>query len=118
MLWTIRRSSHLEVFIGKGVLKIRSKFTTEHPCGSAISIKLLCNFIEITLWHGCIFPEHFFVTPLDDCFCICKSSYFQMLNISLNNAKYPTPVYIQNSSDSTVKISEILEKMRSQEINF
>ena len=41
-----------------------------------------------------------------------------MLNISLNNAKYPTPVYIQNSSDSTVKISEILEKMRSEEINF
>ena len=105
MLWTIRRSSHPEMFIGKGVLKIRSKFTTEHPCGSAISIKLLCNFIEIKLWHGCIFPEHFFVTPLDDCFCICKSSYFQMLNISLNNAKYSTPVYIQNSSDSTVKIS-------------
>ena len=29
-----------------------SKFT-EHPCRSVISIKLLCNFIEITLWRGC-----------------------------------------------------------------
>ena len=37
----------------RGVLKICSKFTGEHPCRSAISIKLLCNFIEIILRHGC-----------------------------------------------------------------
>ena len=47
------RSSHLEVFLGKGVLKICSKFTGEHPYRSAISIKLQRNFIEITLRHGC-----------------------------------------------------------------
>ena len=47
------RSSHPKVFLGKGVLRICSKFTGEHPCRSAISIKLLSNFIEITLWHGC-----------------------------------------------------------------
>ena len=35
------RSSHPEVFLGKGALKICSKFTGEHPCRSAISIKLL-----------------------------------------------------------------------------
>ena len=46
------RGSHLEVFLGKGVLKICRKFTEEHPCRSAISIKSFCNFIEITLWHG------------------------------------------------------------------
>ena len=46
-------SIHLEVFLRKGILKICSKFTGEHPCRSAISIKLLCNFIEITLRHGC-----------------------------------------------------------------
>ena len=46
-------SSHSEVFLRKGVLKICSKFTGEHPCQSVISIKLLCNFIEITLRHGC-----------------------------------------------------------------
>ena len=40
--------------------------TGELPCRSAISIKLLCNFIEITLRHGCstvnllhIFRTHF-----------------------------------------------------------
>ena len=37
----------------KGVLKIYSKLTGEHPCWSMISIKLLCNFIEITIRHGC-----------------------------------------------------------------
>ena len=38
------RSSSSEVFLGKVVLKICSKFTGEHPCRSVISIKLLCNF--------------------------------------------------------------------------
>ena len=37
----------------KGILKICIKFTEEHPCRSAISIKLQSNFIEITLRHGC-----------------------------------------------------------------
>ena len=35
----------------KGVLKICSKFTGEPPCQSAISIKLLCKFIDIALRH-------------------------------------------------------------------
>ena len=39
--------------VGRDVLKICSKFTGEHPCRSGISIKSLCNFIEIALWHGC-----------------------------------------------------------------
>ena len=60
------RSSRPEVFLVKGVLKICSKFTGKHPCRNVIlvpyrsvlsikllSIKLLCNFIEITLRHGC-----------------------------------------------------------------
>ena len=40
-LLTKYRNSHPEVFLGKGVLKICSKCTGEHPCRSAISIKLL-----------------------------------------------------------------------------
>ena len=69
------RNSHPGVFWGKGVLKICSKFTGEHPCRSAISIKLLCNFIEIKLQQGCslvnllhIFRGPFLRTPLDGCF--------------------------------------------------
>ena len=42
------QSSRPGVFLGKGVLKICSKFTGEHPCRSAISIKL-----QSTLRHGC-----------------------------------------------------------------
>ena len=36
-----------------GVLKTCSKFTGEQTYRSVISINLLCNFIEITLRHGC-----------------------------------------------------------------
>ena len=38
---SIPRSSRPQVFLGKDVLEICSKFTEEQPCGSAISIKLL-----------------------------------------------------------------------------
>ena len=59
------RSSHPEVFLGKSALKICSHFTGEHPCRSAISIKLYNSFIEIPLRHGC-FPVnllHIYRTP-------------------------------------------------------
>ena len=61
----ITRSSPSMVFLLKGVLKICSKFTGEHPCRSAISIKSLCSFIEITLRHGCsrVNLLHIFETP-------------------------------------------------------
>ena len=81
---TTFRSSRPEVFLRKSVLKICSKFTGEHPCRSVISIKLLCNFIEITLRHGC-FPvnllhisEHLLLrTPPNGCFCCLW--YYSML---------------------------------------
>ena len=59
------RSSRPNVFLGKRGLKICSKFIGEHPCRSAISIKLQSNFIEIALWHGCspINLLHIFRTP-------------------------------------------------------
>ena len=59
MIKVLVRSSPLEVFLGK----ICSKFT-EHPCRSVISIKLLCNNIEITLQHRCspVYLHHIFRT--------------------------------------------------------
>ena len=47
------------------VLKICSKFTGEHPCQSAISIKLQNIFNEIALRHGCSLVNlvHTFRTP-------------------------------------------------------
>ena len=53
------------MFLEKGVLKICTKFTGEHPCRSVISTKLLCNFNKITLRHGCppVNLLHIFRTP-------------------------------------------------------
>ena len=41
------------MFLGKGVMKIWSKFIGEHPCQSVVSIKLQSNCIIITPQHGC-----------------------------------------------------------------
>ena len=57
------RSSRPEVFLGKGVLKICSKFIGEHPCRSAISIKLLTTSLKSHFRMGVLFR-----TPLDGCF--------------------------------------------------
>ena len=53
------------MFLGKDILKICSTFTGEHPSRSVILIKLLCNFIEIALRHGCspVKLLHIFRTP-------------------------------------------------------
>ena len=56
------RSSPSDMFLEKGVVKICSKFTGEHPCWSTISIKLLCSSV---LRHGCspVNLLHIFRTP-------------------------------------------------------
>ena len=58
-------SSPTEVFFGKGVLEMCSRFTGENPFKNVISIKLLCKFIEATLRHGCspVNLLHIFRTP-------------------------------------------------------
>ena len=55
LLFFLRKSfisSRPEAFLRKGVLKIYSKFTGEHPWRNAISMKLLCNFTQIALRYG------------------------------------------------------------------
>ena len=53
------------MFLGKGVQRICGKFTGEHPCRKAISIKLQSNFIVITLQQWCspVNLLHIFRTP-------------------------------------------------------
>ena len=46
------------MLLRKGVLKIYSKFTREHPWRSVILIKLQSSFIEITRRYGCS-PAYF-----------------------------------------------------------
>ena len=50
-LATSGRSSRPEVFSRKGILKIRSKFTGEHPCRSVISITLRHRCSPVKLQH-------------------------------------------------------------------
>ena len=45
------RSSRPEVFLRKGVLKICSQFTGEHPCRSAIEIALRYGCSPVNLQH-------------------------------------------------------------------
>ena len=59
-LLTKDRSSHPEVFLGKGVLKICSKFTGEHPYRSVISIKLR-NYTSAWVF-SCKFAVYFYNT--------------------------------------------------------
>ena len=92
-----QRSKRPEVFWRKGFLKICVKFTGEHPCRSVISIKLLCNFIEIALRYECfpviwcIFSEYFFLRILvDDCFWIFFYLKFQLnLHYSQKDLRFP-----------------------------
>ena len=58
------RISHPEVFLGKVIMKICSKFTG-YPCRNVISVKMFRNFIKITLWHWCspVTLLHIFRTP-------------------------------------------------------
>ena len=52
------RSSRPKVFLRKGILKLCSKCTGEHPCGRAISIKLLWN--RTSAWvFSCKFAAYF-----------------------------------------------------------
>ena len=44
------RSSRPELFLGKGVLKIYSKFTGEYLCRSVISIKLQLDWNQALAW--------------------------------------------------------------------
>ena len=60
-----RSSQSSEAAAVQGVLKICIRFTGEHPCRSAISIKLHSSIIEMVLRHGCspVNLLHIFRTP-------------------------------------------------------
>ena len=61
----------------------QEKFTGENPFRSAISIKLICNFIEIALRHGCspVNFLHIFRTPF-------ARNTFGWLLLSFTNQTY------------------------------
>ena len=93
------RTSHPLVFFGKVVVKICSKFTGEHPCRSAISIKLLCTLAWVygcSPVNFCIFSEKLLLRiPLDGCFCRLLQ-FISILNIGSTQTCIWDSVKIQN----------------------
>ena len=86
------------MFLRKDVLKLCSKFTEEHPSRSVILIKLLCNFIEITLRRGRslvnllhIFRTHIPRNTLEGCFCILQQNSGTYWNKLKHSTKWFNP---------------------------
>ena len=73
----------------QGILEICSKFTGKHPCQSVISIKLLCNFIEIARRHerSLVNLPHIFRTPS------YKNTYGGLLQLFVNDLKYCSDLF-------------------------
>ena len=79
----------VQVFLGKRVLKIRSKFKGEHPCRSAVSATLLKSYfsMDILLQTFCIFSKHLFIiTHLEGCFWIQRELKGLLLNLTPRNS--------------------------------
>ena len=87
-LYPLKQS--LGVFCEKDFLKLYSKFTAEHPLQSMISLKLLCNFIEITPCHGCSLVNllDIFRTPF------CKNTSGELLLYPATSLKEKTPTQV------------------------
>ena len=112
---TIFRGSRPGLFLGKGILKICSRFKGEHSCRNAISVKLLCNFIEIALRHGCspVNLLHTFRTPFPETsgwLLLSKllnlKSFKSILNTHFYFMKHTALILIFNKAD--VRFSIIL----------
>ena len=84
----------------KCVLKLCSRFTGEYSCQNAISIELQCNFIEITLRHGCSpvnFP-HIFRTPFPTNISgglLLQDEYFNPLMSGSKKRSYVLKTFLQ-----------------------
>ena len=111
----LNRSSHSEVLLGKDALKICGQFTGEHPSWNAISIKLLCNFIKITLRHGFspVNLLHIFTTR----FIKNTSRWLLLLKVSIEKGisskdmfKISNIVEIQGQSECVTEKIFMLEK--------
>ena len=109
------RSSHSEVFLIKGVLKICSKFTREHPCRSVISIKLQSNFTEITLRHGCspvsllcIFRTPFFESTSRE----LKGCFWLKNILLLNLLKHSVEDFLRIRGETRLPIIDVLYGLR------
>ena len=97
-------SSHLELFLGNGVLKICRKFTGEHSCRNVISRKLQSNFIEIALRRGCSTLNflHIFITSFPK-----NASGWLLLKINALRIKISS----KNTVNNMCTVKETIQKL-------
>ena len=108
------RSSRLEVFCEKGVLRIFAKFTRKHLCQSLFFNKVegvrSATLLKKRLWHRCFSVNFakflgipFYRTPrttasflfYEDFSYICCSKYFVVIKFSSEIWVYWTKVYVK-----------------------
>ena len=101
------------MFLGKGVLKINSKSTGEHPCQSAISIKLQSNSIEITLRHGCspVNLLHVFRTPF-----YRNTSGWRLLNKLVNPFHATEPFWYTLKRSKNQRFSDVFKGYQKRSV--
>ena len=81
------RSNHAEVFLGKGVLKICSKFTGG-LCRSAILIKLQLYWNRTSAWVFCKFASYFQNTFSQEHLWVAASENRLRPNLKMHLNKY------------------------------
>ena len=97
--WMQQVQWYLQKQLPRGVLRKRcseicSKFTGEHPCRSAISIKLLCNFIEIAgnrtslLVFSCTFAAYLQSTFSQEHVWLAAAAFSPVMHSFEKMAKY------------------------------
>ena len=100
---TVDIEIHIQKQPSRGILKKR--FTGEHPCRSATSINLQCNFIEIALQHGCspVNVLHIFKTPF-----LRNTSGRLPLHITSGNddRKIKRPISVMNGPATRMRKSD------------
>ena len=112
MKWITKkcRSSPSEVFLGKDVLEICSKFTGEHPYQSVISIKLLCNFFEITFRHVLLLKGCFWKCSAK---CAAKRSLRKISNNHWSTYSYTWTEYEKKIADRCSNKEVFLKKSQN-----
>ena len=106
------------MLLGKGVLKTCSKFTGEHQCRSAISIKLQSNFVESILQYGCSpvnlllifrtpFPKN---TPGGLLPKICFHERRTLFNLFQVNVLFLRPMKTSENKGSLISLGDIEKK--------
>ena len=105
----------------KSVLKIWSKLTGKHPFRSVISIKLLCNFIEIELRYECsivniccMLPEQLFIgTSMEGCFWrYNEKDTKNTINILILARKLPLKIILHIHKNCDTRVDKIILKCR------